>query len=251
MGGIQLRLITRPIADQIQAKSLARRMAYEVDRAALQRGVSDPEYALKACNAANRDLRELYWERRRSPDLDVSFSLWLFVLPGGRVLGIADCEQETMLTRFFEDFPGVTKYAYWNNIDPDETVSEEDWEKRAEDWNDALDRRNNTPQWRVDLIPEQSTVRMGALAEVWKHIPGLDARARRQARDRLINRMFNARFDGASSTEVRLSQVANQMMIAGSESAAPAVDALVARFKRRLLPSLLPVLPAHWARLKA
>lgn len=36
------------------------------------------------------------------------------------------------------DLKGVYPYGYWNNTDPEEGISEEDWELREKDWNEAL-----------------------------------------------------------------------------------------------------------------
>ena len=41
-------------------------------------------------------------------------------------------------TELFKNFPEVKFYGYWNNVDPDENCTEEEWQQRKEDWDDGL-----------------------------------------------------------------------------------------------------------------
>lgn len=43
------------------------------------------------------------------------------------------------LDDWIKEYPGVSDYSYWNNTDPDETVSKREWNKRGDFWDEALD----------------------------------------------------------------------------------------------------------------
>lgn len=45
------------------------------------------------------------------------------------------------MTKLFDAIPEVTEYNYWNNSDPDEDVSEEDWKTRGAIWDKLLGHR--------------------------------------------------------------------------------------------------------------
>lgn len=69
------------------------------------------------------------------------YEMSLSFLPGNdKLLGIPfglRREYQSLL----ESLPGYQSYGYWNNTDPDDTVSEEEWDARGEEWNAALGRR--------------------------------------------------------------------------------------------------------------
>lgn len=68
----------------------------------------------------------------RNPLVDTQFDL-LFIPLDGYSIGICYTEHhewfETWLAR-----EGVRSWAYWNNTDPDEDVSDEEWSARKRDW---------------------------------------------------------------------------------------------------------------------
>ncbi|MFE8701087.1 hypothetical protein ACFYKX_10820 [Cytobacillus sp. FJAT-54145] len=73
----------------------------------------------------------------RSPFADFDFKASFFVCQNSRVLLLLYAEQRE-LHEFFESHPEVSYYGYWNNTEPDEEVSEEEWEQRKADWDEAL-----------------------------------------------------------------------------------------------------------------
>lgn len=55
----------------------------------------------------------------------------------GHILMLPHCEQDAFMTAL-DAMPEVEDYAYWDNTDPDPTVSEDDWEEREEVWDRVL-----------------------------------------------------------------------------------------------------------------
>lgn len=70
------------------------------------------------------DTRSLY---------DVSFSVFLYPIRD-ITIGIVYSSEPDFKQKFFRK-RFVKDYAYWNNTDPDEKVSEEEWDQREKDWN--------------------------------------------------------------------------------------------------------------------
>lgn len=83
---------------------------------------------------------------RRDPLVDTEFTLC--VMPyEDTLLAIAYCEHRKWISQF-TDLPWVEEYAYWNNTDPPDEMSETEWEERGKAWenvtkSDPLDRPGN------------------------------------------------------------------------------------------------------------
>ena len=67
----------------------------------------------------------------RDPLYDLRFELILFLTDP--VLAIFIGEQKAMQS-IIKTHPDIEEYAYWNNSDPPENMSDEDWEQREKDW---------------------------------------------------------------------------------------------------------------------
>lgn len=76
-------------------------------------------------------------DRRRLPSLDMEFSLTLYPLKDGRVLGLHFSEQQCFIDQWMA-VTGVSEYAYWNNTDRPEHVSEAEWEQRRISWDQVF-----------------------------------------------------------------------------------------------------------------
>ena len=68
-------------------------------------------------------------------DLDITGSLCLFPIKD-KILGIPYINHE--LLEHFNTCDRHVEYGYWNNVDPLETCTEEEWEQRKVDWDNAL-----------------------------------------------------------------------------------------------------------------
>jgi hypothetical protein len=98
-------------------------------------------------NAAGRDtldawilwlsIREKTVDRgMRGPHVDTDFTLHFFP-DGERCLGLMRCEHLEWRNKWLEQ-PGVAEYAYWEDGDRPAHLSEDDWTRRAEDWERVL-----------------------------------------------------------------------------------------------------------------
>jgi len=104
-----------------------------LDNAAL----SKPKYLQDAYDEFTRRVKEIRRTKVRDSDVDYELELSILPMSARKVLGIVFCEQQDMVNlwmgkQFVED------YAYWDNTDKPDEVTEAQWEKRGKDWNDAL-----------------------------------------------------------------------------------------------------------------
>lgn len=78
-------------------------------------------------------------EGLRLPALDTDFEL-VFFPDGDRFLGIAFVDHRTWFEEWLKQ-PGVSEYGYWDNTDPLEDVSPQEWAQRGESWERVLGYR--------------------------------------------------------------------------------------------------------------
>lgn len=75
----------------------------------------------------------------RGPDVDTDFDLYFFP-DGERCLGLMRCEHREWRERWLAQ-PGVAEYAYWDDGARPGHLAEDDWARRAEDWERVLGPR--------------------------------------------------------------------------------------------------------------
>ena len=73
---------------------------------------------------------------RRDPLVDFSAELVLFPKPN-MILCITFWDNKEY-TQLWDSLREVTFYGWWDNVDPDERCSEEEWQQRGDDWNSVL-----------------------------------------------------------------------------------------------------------------
>jgi len=71
----------------------------------------------------------------RNPIVDYSFEI-CFLPIKDKILLIPFYERH--YDEILKTIPGIRYYGYWNNVDPDEECSEEEWAQREKDWDEAL-----------------------------------------------------------------------------------------------------------------
>ena len=71
-------------------------------------------------------------KKRRAPNIDTDFSVTL-IPAAGVVLGVAYTEHQDWYEAWCRQ-PGVEEYAYWNNADQPQHVSDAEWAVRAQAW---------------------------------------------------------------------------------------------------------------------
>lgn len=87
--------------------------------------------------------------------------------------------------KVFANFDGVEFYGYWNNTDRDPNCTEEEWEQRAQDWQDAYDGEiyYSIPSqlgFTYTAMPENPSINYKDVidADFTEYIPSLEDRAK-------------------------------------------------------------------------
>lgn len=87
---------------------------------------------------------EIKLTQRRDPLFDFEFSLHF--LPIENDMLVLLYTENKRMRETWEAIEGVEYYGYWNNVDPEEGVTDEDWEQRKSDWDKAF---------HVDYVPAE------------------------------------------------------------------------------------------------
>lgn len=91
-------------------------------------------------------------KRIRLPQVDTDFTVTCFSDPVKRyTYGIVFCEHAEWISLFMEH-PLVEEYSYWNNTDPMEGVSSEDWLQRGLDWEPFVDEAPVVKGFTFELV---------------------------------------------------------------------------------------------------
>ncbi len=75
--------------------------------------------------------------QKRDFDWDFSYTISLYPTSNQCTLLIINSEQEE-LYKIISKMPEIKYYPYWDNTDRPENVSEEDWDKRSDEWDSVL-----------------------------------------------------------------------------------------------------------------
>jgi len=184
----------RPIADELTHRLLAQLVAQRIDRITLGMPLDEPTdavpygYALATMREHARKIRET---NLRDPEFD--FSCSVSVIPiRGMVLALLHADRNEYRA-VFESIPGVAPYPYWNNTDRPNDISDEEWDKRKEDWNIALPGAG-VPNENGVLI-ECPFQFIPKIEEAIQYLPSLTDRARHAAREIVSNKWFEANPD--------------------------------------------------------
>ena len=94
---------------------------------------------LTASCAVAQEQRLCRASMERDPALDCDVAVHLFCDPGTQTLLGTVGEERVGAWDHLRSVPGITDFSYWDNVDADDRVSEEDWERRGVLWNGALD----------------------------------------------------------------------------------------------------------------
>jgi hypothetical protein len=136
---VEMRGREERIADLEASRNFANRAAKLMDLDAIGKrpakldGGNPASAAYLEFKAAERATIE---NGRRDPFHDHAFSI-VIIPTKGRTLGIAFTEKHERFAAMLEH-PLVKEYAYWNNSDPPENISHEEWDERGRTWDEAL-----------------------------------------------------------------------------------------------------------------
>jgi len=115
-------------------------------------------------------------------DLDVSFVLMPI---RGKVLALFYAEQDAY-REAWESFPEVQPYPYWDNTDPDESVTEKEWNQRERDWKKAWKRGVAAENgFVVECFLRRPFITPGSMLNL---VPPFEKRVRKLAKNAVLHR---------------------------------------------------------------
>lgn len=98
---------------------------------------------LAGIHAFEERQHEVKKTNRRDPMVDMEFSICI-IPTKDKILGITYTEQNDLLRLWLEQ-EEIVQYPYWDNTDPPEDLSWEEWEKRGKEWDEALKEAHGIP----------------------------------------------------------------------------------------------------------
>lgn len=137
----------------------------------------------------------------RGEGLDVRFEL-MFFPTGNKLLGIPYTEPQEYMDCLSKQ-PEYQYYGYWDNVDPDEDCSEEEWEQRKNDWtNTTLLEGSGVPSehgFSAVIVEQQMPLHFmydrgeiyPQLMEVIDSLESVEARAHTHTLSRITRRLVN------------------------------------------------------------
>lgn len=99
--------------------------------------------------------------RQSDPWVDTDFTV-LLVPSAGFLLGRIYCAQRDWTAEWFKQ-PGVEDFSYWDNMDPDEDVSEEVWKARGQAWSVLTDDPMSMQGFSIELVSPE-----GPMPKAWR-----------------------------------------------------------------------------------
>ena len=115
---------------------------------------------------------------KNDPKHDESFSVGLTSVEG-QVLGYPFFPENGYVDIIFEHID-VERFGYWDNTDPDETVTKEEWEKRKRLWNKVFERDSifNRSMFIITLADKRNMI---PTDEHMKELPTMEQREKATA----------------------------------------------------------------------
>jgi hypothetical protein len=172
----------------------AKELAYMLDTIALgdpfmaQEGDTATEITPYNC-LRSRSIREQRAIRSSMGrhELDFETNVVLFPQPDGNSLALLFTEQDHVKARW-EAHPGVTPYPYWDNCDPAKGISEEEWQARGKEWEEA--NYTDTPATSgltFQIYGEYETPTLPDAEGILTYLPTTDQRVKLLVQERLAH----------------------------------------------------------------
>lgn len=134
----ELRSLAHDLLDQMRQKEIVRMAVFKYDAIAL--GQREKETGFSYIKWASFDMderfREIKKSGRRDPISDFEFGL-TFIPFEDHIYFMLFTEKDEYV-ELFKQHMDAELFHYWNNSDPDEDVSDEDWEERGRIWDAVL-----------------------------------------------------------------------------------------------------------------
>lgn len=240
----------------LQAKEKAVELSYSLQtKWAVERAVAAIDKAKHSGTATTFTLstaiseledrqREVQKTGQRDPLVDFDFELWLFPYTETETLCILNSEQPQLI-KLFDEHSWVRDYSYWNSSDPDENVSDAEWDEREQAWNKVLPGAG-VPSDRCLTLKMSPTLPLRYVPDVRKtfmrHVPSLDVRISRLASELHTAEVYSDILKETDSSNFDFSTImfANKQADSDKKRRAAIKKSLSAVIKKLTLDDLLP-----------
>lgn len=129
--------------------------------------------------------KEIAKTGHRDPAVDFDFQMTLHPHQG-RVYGIVFSEQREWVQAWMAK-SGVERFAYWDNTDPEDGVSNKAWKARGRIWDDILDRNGGVPAMSGFSVKcTDSFIPSPQPEEIAERLPTFDERVTRMAVEKVV-----------------------------------------------------------------
>jgi hypothetical protein len=229
-----LRAPMQATAERLLAREVVRRSIQVFDsRTVRSPGAPPTSVLIETLQAVWAEQRESHYIRH--PDVDMgAYCQVFFDAVTERVYGLFFIENSILAQQFLAD-PAVIRVPYWNNTDRPESVSEADWDARADLWDRLVGRALGCmPGVRVDLVGSEQPAGFPSDEDVRVHQPTLAERARYLAKDLTLEDILLAMQAGGEA--LRPSRVMDEFLTLKDDH--PLVQAQTESLMTRLLPTI-------------
>lgn len=199
--------------------------------------VSDPVAAQRPLVRVSQDLnkrrREVKRTQQRDPavDWDAGLNCWMSE-DAGAIIGHTWGEMSGKLHELLIAMGVADDYGYWNNSDPDESVSEADWDRRKTAWDRALDGKSGM-KFSFDFSQESLEYEPARWLELAPFVPSMEDRVETRAFDLYFEAWAHDREDRKGYKAIRQLRE----LIKSDTPEATAFNALAGKLRQALLPS--------------
>jgi hypothetical protein len=119
------------------ARTLVENNDHEAWRTRLGMQSDGPTTYFQVMELYRERVKKIRAEMRRDPEVDWEFTVSFAPTDDGRWLGIPFCEKSSLID-LLKSRAWYGEYAYWNNTDRPDGVTEEEWESRRSEWDRVL-----------------------------------------------------------------------------------------------------------------
>lgn len=175
--------------------------------------------------------------RQRNPLFDFECEISVLVPKNSDKTLLMLFTEQKDLKELFESYEYIEEYYYWNNSDPLETVTEEEWEQRSKDWDAALPdsgvpaRNGLTLELVGDYLP------IIDVEDVLENMPSFEDRCKKVAKERVASYMkdqsvWDELKNGKSGSAYKFFQAVKEFE--NSDEGVAAFNELMAKAKEKL-----------------
>lgn len=176
------RLRIRELTIEYEGRYIARQTVKLIDSFAAGRTTSLPDNPFSKVRREFEDAQsEIKKTQRRNPTIDWDFEV--MVMPfRDQVYGIVFTDQNDWFTDFMaQDW--VEDYSYWNNTDPPDGTSDEEWEIRGELWDSICNQDPSGVPGRAGFLADCTVpFRWTTVDDVMPYLPTFEDRLKSAAK---------------------------------------------------------------------